>query len=345
MTKLLALLLVAGALAPPTGASAADPPDGGGVSIQLGEAPVSRRDDPRANIYVIDHVKPGTTLTRKILVGDKASTPLDVAVYAAAADIKAGQFVPRADRAVNELSSWTTVSEPAVSLRPGATRTLETTIAVPADAAPGERYAVVWAEIASAATTGIRQVNRVGIRIYLSVGPGGEPASDFTIDTLTANRLPDGSPVVYALVHNTGGRALDMSGALRMTNGPGGLSAGPFTAKLGTTLGVKDTEPVTVQLDKALPAGPWTARIELVSGLTKKAAQAVVTFPDAAGPGAEVSAQPVAVAPTASKSGLPVVPLVVVAAVAGVLGLLLVLFKRPRKRGGQHARSGRRTAE
>ncbi|MBC7679263.1 MAG: peptidase [Pseudorhodobacter sp.] len=226
---------------------------------------------------MIDHVKPGATLSRKIVVGDNAATPPEVAVYPAAADIKDGQFVPQADRAINELSSWTKVSESSVSLRPGASRTLDTTIAVPADAAPGERYAVVWAEIASAATTGVRQVNRVGVRIYLSVGPGGEPASDFTIDTLTANRLPDGIPVVYALVHNTGGRALDMSGSLGMSNGPGGLNAGPFTAKLGTTLGVKETEPGTVALDKALPAGPWTARVELISGLTRRSAQAVVT--------------------------------------------------------------------
>ena len=51
------------------------------------------------------------------------------------------------------------------------------TIAVPRDAAPGERYGVVWAEVRAAAPAagGITQVSRVGIRIYLSVGPGGRP--------------------------------------------------------------------------------------------------------------------------------------------------------------------------
>jgi hypothetical protein len=127
----------------------------------------------------------------------------------------------------------------------------------------------------------VTQVNRVGIRLYLSIGPGGPPAADFTIDSLTAIRSPEGVPMVLASVHNTGGRALDMSGTLELTAGPGGLSAGPFPADLGITLGVGDTEPVTIPLDKQLPAGPWDARITLRSGLLERRAEATITFPDA----------------------------------------------------------------
>jgi hypothetical protein len=111
-------------------------------------------------------------------------------------------------------------------------------IAIPRNAAPGEHYGVVWAEARSRGGDGITQVNRVGIRLYVSVGSGGDPASNFAIESLTAERAPDGRPVVVAAVHNTGGRALDMSGTLRLTNGPGRLSAGPFPANLGVTLGI-----------------------------------------------------------------------------------------------------------
>jgi hypothetical protein len=85
---------------------------------------------------------------------------------------------------------------------------------------------VVWAEARStpSAGGGITQVSRVGIRVYLSVGPGGPPAADFTIDSLTARRSPDGRPVVLASVHNTGGRALDMNAA---------SSSGPHLVVLG----------------------------------------------------------------------------------------------------------------
>ena len=128
---------------------------------------------------------------------------------------------------------------------------------------------------------GITTVNRVGVRIYLSVGDGAEPASDFTIPTFEARRGTDGSPVVAATVHNTGGRALDLSGELRLTNGPGGLTAGPFAVELGTTLGIGETEPVLVLLDRAIPAGPWDARIVLRSGTTERDATATITFPSA----------------------------------------------------------------
>ncbi|GII28554.1 hypothetical protein Pmi06nite_19960 [Planotetraspora mira] len=49
-----------------------------------------------------------------------------------------------------------------------------------------------------------RQVRRVGVRIYLSVGPGNPPPTDFTIESLTAQRSPTGpvaaiSPALMSL--------------------------------------------------------------------------------------------------------------------------------------------------
>ena len=98
--------------------------------------------------------------------------------------------------------------------------------------------------------------------------------------------------MVLATVHNTGGRALDMSGTLELSAGPGGLSAGPFPATLGTTLAIGDTQPVTIVLDEELPAGPWDARITLRSGLVERSARATITFP-AAGASPSVRTAPV----------------------------------------------------
>ena len=72
-----------------------------------------------------------------------------------------------------------------------------------------------------------------------------------------------------------------MNGTLELSAGPGGLSAGPFPASLGVTLAIGDTEPVTILLDKRLPAGPWDARIALRSGLLERSGRATITFPDA----------------------------------------------------------------
>jgi hypothetical protein len=154
---------------------------------------------------------------------------------------------------------------------------------VPLDASAGERYGGVVVESPSIGSGGIAVGGRVGIRVYLDVSTGGAPKSDFTIDSLQAVRAQDGTPAVLAKVHNTGARALDMRGSLQLSNGPAGLSAGPFDAKLGTTLAPGDTAPVVVPLDKAIRGGPWTAVISMKSGLLERRAEGILTFPDDAG--------------------------------------------------------------
>ncbi len=253
------------------------------IGIRLADAPTSRTDDPRARLYIVDHVAPGATITRRVEISNDTNATQAIKVYAAAATVVDGTFGFGEGRAANELTTWTSVAPGTLDLAPGARAQPVVTIAVPATASAGERYAVVWAEAAAAAPPqgGIATVNRVGVRIYLSVGAGGEPPTDFVITTLEARRSADGHPQVAATVRNDGGRAVDLSGELRLTNGPGGLSAGPFDAVLGTTLGVGETEAVLVTLDPALPAGPWDARIALRSGTTQRDATATITFPDA----------------------------------------------------------------
>ena len=304
------------------------------VGIRIVDVPTGRTDDPRARQYIVDHLAPGATITRRVEVSNDTGQPQAIQLYAGAATITDGNIVFTEGRTPNDLTGWTTIEPPTVRLEPGRKATASVKIAVPANASPGERYGVVWAELPAAGPSGggggVTSVNRVGVRIYLSVGPGGEPASEFTISSLEASRTAEGSPVLTATVQNTGGRALDLGGDLRLTNGPGGLSAGPFAAKLGTTLGVGQTGPVQVALDPAIPRGPWDARIVLRSGTTEREATANVTFPE--GPAA--SAGSVEVEPDSGGSGLlaPIIGAVVLALI--VLGLLVMrgLQKRQRQR-------------
>lgn len=298
------------------------------VGIRILDAPTNRSDDPRARIYIVDHVSPGTTIARRVEVTNSTASTQVVQLYPAAGSIEEGGFQFAEGRAVNELTGWTSLDVATVSPPAGGTSMAMVTIAVPADASPGERYAVIWAELPAAVPSGggVAAVNRVGVRIYLSVGEGGEPASDFGITTFEAQRDPQGNPVVAATVRNTGGRALDLGGQLQLTNGPGGLSAGPFEAKLGTTLGIGQVEPVVVNLDPAIPAGPWDARITLRSGTTERSASATITFP----PAAASTAPPVATGTGASNSrGL--VPVLVGAPILLALTFLaLQVFRRRR---------------
>jgi len=251
------------------------------VGIRLTEVPEVLADDPRARLYIIDRVAPGTRFSRTIEIQNDASVSNVIEVYAAGAAIVDGAFVGGEGATPNELSTWVTLSAPSVSLRSRTVSKVVATIAVPADANAGERYAVIWAQVKTPnKTAGLTTINRVGIRIYLSVGAGGGLASSFEIKSLVAGREAGGEAFVEALVTNTGGRALDLAGHMSLTNGPGGSSAGPFAATLGTTLAIGATETVTIKLPRALPAGPWLATLALHSGLLTETASATIKFPD-----------------------------------------------------------------
>ncbi|MEU4779062.1 hypothetical protein [Micromonospora sp. NPDC023633] len=247
------------------------------VGIRLLDAPVNRRDDSRAHKYIVDHLRPGTTIERRIMVKNLSEDRRPVAVYAAAADVTGAGFVLAPDRTENELSSWITVNRPELDLEPGEETEVLVTIEVPRDAEAAERYAVVWAEVAGAEGQTIRNVGRVGVRVYLSVGPGGEPPSGFEIGPLTGGREKDGTPVLTAEVRNTGRRALDLAGELRLAEGPGGLSVGPVKVEAGT-LALGGTTTARVALDRRLPDGPWAAKLDLASGWTKRSATGRVSF-------------------------------------------------------------------
>lgn len=291
------------------------------ITIRLLEASAERRDDPRSRVYVNDHLAPGETISRRIEVTNTTGRPQRLEFYAAAAEVAGGTFVIGDGRASNELTEWMSVEPSAATLPDGGSQVLTVDVRVPPDAEEGERYAAVLAERPAdpAAPGTVSTGTRVGIRVYLSVGPGGEPRSDFSIEDLTAARTPDGAPAVTASVRNTGGRALDLAGTLDLGNGPGGLSAGPFDVQLGTTLAPGQTAPVTVVLDEALPDGPWRALLKLRSGRDERAAEATIRFPS---PGQQ--ADPVAAVEVPLDEGNPWV--IAAGVLIGLLALLLLLF-------------------
>jgi hypothetical protein len=285
--RLIALALLAGIIVPASSALAAALPHNprarpGSIGIRLVDAPA---DSPgsRAGSYIVGRLAPGTITRRRVEITNSTRSIKDVAVYPAAASLRRGMFEFARSHRRNELSSWTSVSRAVLHLRPG-TKAFETvTISVPKKASSGQRYAVIWAEVSAQAAAGITLVNRVGIRMYLSIGSGGAPPSNFAIGPLSAELSATGVPLVAAEIHNTGQRALEVRGNLKLSKGPGALRAGPYPVKLGTALAPEHSEHVTVRLDKRLPRGPWRANLKLRSGAVERAAVATITFPRYAG--------------------------------------------------------------
>jgi hypothetical protein len=322
LTALAALLLVSTAAGLPAIAQTAD----NAVSIRLADAPTDRADDPRARIYIVDHLRQGDQITRHVEVGNGTNQTLTMEVYAAGATVRDGQWKVADGRAQSELSSWTTVSPKTLVIPAKGSAQATVAVTIPDDAVDGERYAVVWAQPpGSSGAVGV--VNRVGVRMYVSVGEGPEPITDFRIDNLVASRDADARPVVAAKVTNTGRRAIDLSGELELTDGPGSLSAGPFPVQLGTTLGPGESARATVTLDADLPDGPWKATVTVTSGEETRKAQATITFPSEAG----ASATPVT-AESVEKQRRILLPLALALLLAVVLALLLLAWRRRRRR-------------
>lgn len=274
---LLTVLFLLAAAAPGTAGSGES-----GIGIRLVDIPQVAIKDPRARSYIVDSVPPGALLERRIEVQNNTADRQEIAVYAAAAEVKNNSFVGLSRGSRNELTGWMSMGAPAVDLAPGESAELPVTIRVPEEAPEGEQYAVVWAEVRSPAQpeTQVITATRAGIRVYLNVGPGNGPGAAFSIGRLAAAVAPNGDRQVSAEVTNTGGRALDMQGQLSLTNGPGGLSAGPSPLDEAVTIPPGEAATVAVTLPAELPAGRWHAQLELRSGLIGELGAAEVIFED-----------------------------------------------------------------
>jgi len=324
----------AGIARPAVWRSASHPVTGsGGIGVQLLDVPADAVNNPRARAYIVDNLAPGATVHRRIEVSNTTTSAQHVAVYAAAAIIANGSFIGAAARTANDLSTWTTVSRPSLVVPAGGTAVESVSVAIPSTASPGERYAVVWASVSNSQDGGrIDLVNRAGIRMYVYVG-GTNPATSFTVNSLTGQRNSGGHPLVRAQVHNTGGRAVDLSGTLTLSSVTGELSAGPYAAQLGGTLAPGQSEPVWFVLTSQITDGPWNASVTLRSGLTQQSFRAQLTFPRSAGTAPSAAARPV----SGGSSIIPVLAGAIFIVLLAVGAALIINYRRRRTHGSQPA--------
>lgn len=267
----------------------------GRLGIQLLDPP-NTTHDPRASVYIVDHLKTGMTITRQVRVSNMSPSTADVSIYAAAASISGGQFRFGAGRAANDLTSWTSVTPSSQSLAPGASVDAQVTVSVPDQTTSGERYAVVWAQLAAPAVAGhVREINRVGVRMYLDIDGNLRPAN-FTIGDLSAARDDSGRPMVTAQVRNTGGVAVDVLGTAALSDGPGGLQTPAARTDETVNLAPGQHQSVSVHFDATVPGGRWLVTVKLASGNVHHEETGMVTVPTVA-----VAAR----APTAGSTAAP----------------------------------------
>ncbi|WP_314035678.1 hypothetical protein [Dietzia sp. CH92] len=259
-------------------AAPVDAADHGTVGIALADTPPAHSDDPRSGRYIVGHLDPGRTLTRRVRVTNDTAATQQLQLYAGPATVEGGRFLPGEPGAANTLTRWITVDPPVARVPPGGSTLVTVTITAPANAPTREHYGVIWASHTSAASrdaggqpTGVDLVSRVGVRVYLSTGEGRPADPDFEIIDLRPIRDVLGAAALVATVVNIGGRALDLGGTLELTEGPGGLTAPPLPAE-PVTLAPGDSAEVPFRLpsDAVLPPGEWRATLDLASGSVRR---------------------------------------------------------------------------
>jgi hypothetical protein len=294
---ILSILSPAAGAATSSGLSAASaaPRPPGSFGLRLVDVPVAEADNPRALRYIIDYLPTGTVIHRRILIANEEAQTARFTVYADAAHIAGGLFAGDAGATRSELTTWVRVQHPVVTLAAGASVMDTITIKVPRGATRGEHYGVVWVQQAAkvrrhGTRSSVIEVARVGVRMYLAVGRGGAPPTSFDITSLTGHRTVSGQPIIVAHVNNTGGRAIDLNGTVRLTDGPGNSSSGPFRAQRIVTLAPGQSWNMTFAAPRSLPLGSWRATVTLVSGLTTAKATATVQLAPAVAAQAALSA-------------------------------------------------------
>jgi hypothetical protein len=265
--------------------------------VRLVQAPISERHNPRAQGEIVDSLHPGAVRHWVVGVSNLGTAPVRLRIYAAAAVIRRGQFLP-ANRqyAQNQLTTWVRVSHWIVFLKAHHSGTVKVTIKVPRHAPEGEQYGVVWAQgsnVMHGRHANVTLVNRVGIRIYLAVGPGGGPPTGFALGAVSGTIARNGAKVASVKVHNTGGLAVSLTGTLTLTSKSDGLRAGPFAAT-PTVIAPGQSFPVTVLLPAKVPTGPWQAVVSLKSGVFSRSEHASLAFTTIGGGGGGFPAKPVA---------------------------------------------------
>jgi hypothetical protein len=255
----------------------------GSFGVRLVDVPVSEEDNPRALRYIIDYLPTGTVIHRRILILNQEPRTARFSVYPDAARITRGLFAGYGGATRSELTGWISVRHPEVTLAAGASVMDMITIKVPRGAVRGEHYGVIWVQQAARARAapsfgafGVTEVSRVGVRVYLAVGRGGAPPTRFDIASIAGHRSASGRLVIVAHVNNTGGRAVDLNGSVRLTDGPGHTSSAPIPAQRIVTLAPGHSWNMTFAAPKSLPDGSWRATVTLVSGLSEAKATATI---------------------------------------------------------------------
>lgn len=266
-TTLLALLLALACL-PLTPASAADTD----VSWTVRTASNAYGDNRSSFRHAVN---PGGTLDDAMVVKNRGTKPLRLAVYASDGyTTEAGQLdLLTRDRKSTGVGAWLRPAKDTLEIQPGKSVTVPFTVTVPENATPGDHVGGLLTSLEQPDTAaGINVDRRLGIRVALRVG--GELRPALTVENThvaydgTAAPAGKGTATVTYTVRNTGNVQLAARQEVEL-RGPFGIARtkGPRTEDTPALLPGERWK-VTVKVKDVPPTVRLTAKATLLPLLT-----------------------------------------------------------------------------
>lgn len=217
--------------------------------------------EARDRSYVVRTVRPGAELTDRLEAVNLTGSPLDLSLSAVDAAVAPdGSFAPGTERKAE--GTWLEVTPAQVRVPARGTAPVELRIRVPADATSGDHIATVVAQKAGAPSgSGVQLVQRVGVRVYLTVErpQGGVGTRSFELRALRWVGAPK-ARTFEADVVNTGELLVEPRGTLTLSRGD--LGADTDVPVLGT-VPVGETRALRLTVPGELEPGRYEARLRL----------------------------------------------------------------------------------
>ncbi|MDP2860481.1 MAG: DUF916 domain-containing protein [bacterium] len=175
------------------------------------------KEDPRTRSWFIWTVKPGETRGDEVVVQNKNNEPVELEIYSVDATAnKDGAFTlfPKGEK--NSAGGWISLSKSSLLVPPQAKVSVPFTVKIPLTAGPGDHVAGIAVETKSGeepSSSGVRLVQRIGVRFYLTVE--GEKTENLEISDLRVVSDAGESYLSYVLA-NKGNTNLALSGLIRL---------------------------------------------------------------------------------------------------------------------------------
>jgi hypothetical protein len=221
--------------------------------------PVRAANTPeRERSYVVRTVAPGTGFDDRLEARNLTDGPLDLVVEPVDAAVTPdGSFAPGTTTTAE--GGWLRVTPDRVRVPARGSVRVALRVDVPADAAPGDHIAAVVVRKADAPNgSGVQLVNRVGVRVYLTVTPPAAPGPKRAFE-LRALRWT-GDRNFEADVANVGDLLVEPLGTLT-------IARGDFTTTVDVpvlgTVPPRAVTPLPVRTTGKLEPGTYEARLRL----------------------------------------------------------------------------------